>query len=362
LEEGNRSKYIHELRANAGRAVLSELKGLLERKHLEIIRENIPWCSDLLTYIILVLKAAFDLGDSIHGADTEEIKADVQKLQQALCFFMQDLGSALFGQHSPFLTEFRLTRDGVSMRETIWEVLAEEKSYTIARSQTSSLRTKSKFELFKDSLSGLNDAQYYAVIAAELRTHLDDPLVASSERSSSKMQRTTSGSKRAKSPSRKAKIQASLEVIFHACLPFRHKKTVVVDSSTNASPEDEIDPISQYALSISGHSVRGDSILVVCTPTQIFRQLHANGSSPSVTILMTLPLWWSKPVTHFTAASPKPAMSLHSSRPTCSAPSAGDLMLSTREALFLSVKSQFYHFDNIPVIYQSEIIQLGYRG
>ncbi|KAE8449077.1 hypothetical protein EG329_008665 [Mollisiaceae sp. DMI_Dod_QoI] len=255
LEVGDRWKCIHELRAKAGKAVLAELKVLLEREHLAIVRKNLPWCSDLVTYIILVLKAALELGDSIHAVNTEEIAADIQKLQQALCFFMQDLGSSAFGKQSPFLSEFCVTKEGVSMRETIWAVLAKEKFRTIERSKTS----PAEFDFYKTSLSSLNDPEYYDTFEKLLTSYLDDSLP-SSEWPFSKTQRTDSGGKSAQRPSRARMIEAGLEEQFQRILPIRGMKAGLFGDGTNASSENGIDPISQYALSIPGPSIRGDSM------------------------------------------------------------------------------------------------------
>ncbi|PMD37172.1 hypothetical protein L207DRAFT_585527 [Hyaloscypha variabilis F] len=274
LEEGNRSKYIHELRAKCGQAVLAELKGLLERRHLAIIMSNIPWCSDLVTYIMLVLKAASELDDSINTANAKEIKADIHTLQQALCFFMRDLGASAFGARSPFLKQFKLTKNGVSMGEAIWAVLSKEKSRTLERLTASSFTPNTSLNLFKDSLSGLDNEQFYAVLWEHLRTHLDNP---SSISSSTKMQRAASGAKHAKSPSRIANIQACLEVIFHVVLPFRRKNPEVNQYSNDPSSAGTIDPISMHALSVSDHTVRG-------SPTRVPKRQHPDGAALVLTM------------------------------------------------------------------------------
>lgn len=126
---GPKQQYIHALRANAGREVLKELKNLCQRDRFAAIKQDPSWSSDMLTYLMFVLKAVLELGDTLHRTETKvmNMRTKVEALQQALCFFIRDLSMSLFGRTSEFATELETLRDGDGVYDRIWKVHSAER-------------------------------------------------------------------------------------------------------------------------------------------------------------------------------------------------------------------------------------------
>lgn len=210
--------YIQALRAHAGQAVLLELKSLCDRDRMAAIKENVPWSYDMLTYLMLTLKTVLDFGDTVGNtsARATEVREQIPKLQQAICYYIRNLIISLFGEDSPLAKEFSAMNSGDRIYERTWTLLREQRQQLAARLKVT-FETHGHHELFHRHLSDLDHQGTYATQSQRLSKSIKKQQKSSMERTkkdlaiSSSLQRT----------------QARLHKMFDEWHPFRPKiKTI----------------------------------------------------------------------------------------------------------------------------------------
>ncbi|MCJ1310496.1 hypothetical protein MMC25_004160 [Agyrium rufum] len=222
----DKSAHIHRLRAIAGKHVLSDLGAKLERDRLAIIKQDESWCDNMLTYVLLVLKAALELDDSIpNSAQPIEIKHQFRQLQQALCFYLRELGTAVFCEHSLFLLQLTAKLGSVWVSEDIWTVLSFERA-----------RKEARCVACEPAEIDGSPGPYKIDVTADPNRRRSMISSSSSDESYPKLQRTVAGRKTPKVTPRKARFRISLQENLKDWFPFRSKdfNHPVMESRVNA--------------------------------------------------------------------------------------------------------------------------------
>lgn len=209
-----RRGYIQALRTHAGEAVLLELKGLCNRDRMAAIKKNVPWSYDMLTYLMLTLKAILDFGDTVGEISPRatEVCEQIPRLQQAICYFIRNLIISLFGTDSPLSKEFNAVDNGDCIYERTWLLLREERQQLATRLKVT-FETHGHNESFHKHLSDLSHQGTYAAQSQRL------------SKSIKKQQKSTKKrtKKDLKTSSRLQSTQANLHKIFDKWHPFRPK-------------------------------------------------------------------------------------------------------------------------------------------